>query len=79
MVVASNNGQDHDPAWWKNLEAHPEAEIRLGRERFRVRAELASGSERERLWPWLVERNSAYARYEKRTAREIPVVLLKRV
>jgi deazaflavin-dependent oxidoreductase (nitroreductase family) len=79
VVVASNNGQDHDPAWWRNLEAHPEAEVRLGRERFRVRAGLASGSERERLWPWLVERNPAYARYEKRTARLIPVVVLKRL
>lgn len=78
VVVASNNGLEHDPAWWKNLEARPQAEVRLGRDRFRVRAELATGSDRERLWPWLVERNPAYARYERRTSREIPVVLLKR-
>lgn len=79
VVVGSNNGQDHDPAWWKNLQASPEAEVRLGRERFAVRAELATGAERERLWPWLIERNPVYARYAKRTSREIPVVLLKRL
>lgn len=79
VVVGSNNGQDRDPAWWKNLQAQPEAEVRLGRERFRVRAELASGAERERLWPWLCSRNPAYPRYERRTAREFPVVLLKRL
>ncbi len=79
VVVASNNGLDHDPAWWKNLEAQPEAQVRLGRDRFQVRAELATGSERERLWPWLVERNPVYSRYAKRTSREIPVVVLKRL
>ncbi len=79
VIVASNNGQDHDPAWWLNLKARPEAEVRLGRERFRARAELATGSERERLWPWLEQRNPAYRRYAGKTSREIPVVVLRRV
>jgi deazaflavin-dependent oxidoreductase (nitroreductase family) len=79
VVVASNNGQAHDPAWWKNLEAHPEALVQFGRERFRVRAARAAGEEREQLWPWLVQQNPLYARYAKKTAREIPVVVLKRV
>ncbi len=79
IVVASNNGQDLDPAWWLNLEARPEASVQLGPERFAVRARRAEGEERARLWPWLVERNPAYARYARRTAREIPVVVLSRV
>jgi deazaflavin-dependent oxidoreductase (nitroreductase family) len=78
VVVASNNGQDHDPAWWKNLEANPEAQVRFGRESFRVRAARAQGAERAELWPWLVKQNPLYARYAKKTRREIPVVVLKR-
>jgi deazaflavin-dependent oxidoreductase (nitroreductase family) len=79
VVVASNNGQAHDPAWWKNLEERPEAEVQLGAERFAVRARRARGPERERLWPWLVQQNRAYARYARKTSREIPVVVLERV
>lgn len=79
VVVGSNNGQDRPPAWWLNLQADPGARVRFGREEFRVRAELASGAERERLWPWLKQRNPQYARYEQKTHREIPVVVLKRV
>jgi deazaflavin-dependent oxidoreductase (nitroreductase family) len=79
VVVASNAGQDFDPAWWLNLKANPEAEVQFGRERFRVRAHAAAGAEHERLWPWLKQRNPMYARYEKKTERQIPVVVLERV
>ncbi len=79
VVVASNNGQDHHPAWWLNLEHTPEVDVRYGRAHLRVRAELATGDERARLWPWLLKQNSAYAKYQKRTKREIPVVVLRPV
>jgi deazaflavin-dependent oxidoreductase (nitroreductase family) len=77
VVVASNDGLDRDPAWWLNLEAHPEARVRFGRELRRVRAERATPEERARLWPELKRVNPPYARYERRTAREIPVVMLR--
>jgi deazaflavin-dependent oxidoreductase (nitroreductase family) len=79
IVVASNNGQEHHPGWWLNLERHPEAVVRHGREEFRVRAIPAEGEERERLWPWVKRENPMYARYEQKTSREIPVVTLRRV
>lgn len=79
IVVASNNGQDRDPAWWRNLAANPDAEVELGRERWKVRGRLADPQQRARLWPELVRQNPMYARYERRTAREIPVVVLERV
>ena len=79
VVVASNSGQAHDPAWWLNLREKPEAEVRLGRQRFRVRAALATPEERERLWPQLKQHNRSYARYERITSREIPVVVLRRI
>ena len=79
VVVASNNGQDHHPAWWRNLEKTPDAHVRFGREQYRVRAICARGEERDRLWPWVKQLNSRYAEYEKKTPREIPVVILRRV
>jgi len=77
IVVASNNGQDKHPAWFLNLEANPDARIQIGREARAVRAHVAEGEERERLWPWLQKRNPAYASYERRTERRIPVVILR--
>lgn len=78
VVVASNNGQDMDPAWWLNLAAHPAAQVTLGRDSWPVAGVLADAAERARLWPLLKELNPAYAKYEKKTRREIPVVILKR-
>jgi deazaflavin-dependent oxidoreductase (nitroreductase family) len=78
VVVASNNGQDHDPAWRRNLESHPEAEVTLGRDTWTVRAVQASPEEHARLWPELKRANPAYARYERKTNREIPIVILRR-
>ena len=79
VVVASNNGQDADPGWWLNLLAEPQAEVTLGPETWPVRAALADPDERERLWPELKRTNPAYNRYEKKTQREIPVVILRPV
>jgi len=79
VIVASNNGQDHHPAWWLNLEANPEASIQVGATENRVRASLADPEERARLWPELIQANPHYARYETKTEREIPVVILRRV
>jgi len=79
IIVASNNGRDHHPGWWRNLDQNPEARVRFGREERRVRAILAEGEERERLWPWVQRENPMYAKYEQKTAREIPVVILRRI
>jgi deazaflavin-dependent oxidoreductase (nitroreductase family) len=77
VVVASNNGQDADPGWWLNLLAEPQAEVTLGPETWPVCAALADPDERDRLWPELKRTNPAYSRYEKKTQREIPVVILR--
>jgi deazaflavin-dependent oxidoreductase (nitroreductase family) len=79
VIVASNDGQDHDPAWWLNLQAHPEARVQVGRQEHRVHALLADAGERTRLWPELVRVNPHYARYAQKTDREIPVVILRRL
>lgn len=78
MVVASNGGQEHDPLWWRNLQHRPQAEVQVGRARFSVRAHRAEGAERARLWPLLVAANPIWGGYERKTRREIPVVVLRR-
>lgn len=78
LVVASNNGQDADPMWWKNLKAHPEVDAQLGTVRMRVRAEEVTGAEREALWRIIVQKNPIQARHQKNTSRLLPVVRLRR-
>jgi len=78
IVVASNGGQEVDPAWWRNLKEHPEAEVQVGRETFRARAREAGPEERAHLWPLLTQANPAWESYEKSTKRRIPVVVLGR-
>ena len=77
IVVASNVGEDRDPAWRRNLTADPEAEVTADGKRVRVRAREAEGAERERLWARLVEKDPAYAEYQERTKRRLPVVALE--
>jgi len=77
VIIASNGGQAADPLWWSNLKQTPEASVQIGAEIRRVRARLASAEERARLWPRIKHENPAYAGYEKKTRREIPVVLLE--
>jgi deazaflavin-dependent oxidoreductase (nitroreductase family) len=76
VIVASRGGSDASPAWWLNLQAHPETAVQIGRERLSVVAREATEEEKARLWPRLVEMYPDYAVYQTRTARQIPVVIL---
>ncbi|HEV2812214.1 MAG TPA: nitroreductase family deazaflavin-dependent oxidoreductase [Solirubrobacteraceae bacterium] len=79
VVVASKGGVDKHPAWFHNLRANPETEVELPREgRRRVRARVAEGPERERLWEKAVAIYKPYAEYQTYTERQIPVVVLER-
>jgi deazaflavin-dependent oxidoreductase (nitroreductase family) len=79
VVIASKGGAPHHPAWFLNLMARPDVEIQVGRERIPVRARVAEGEERERLWARADAVNQGgYARYQSRTSRRIPVVVLER-
>jgi deazaflavin-dependent oxidoreductase (nitroreductase family) len=77
VVIASYGGLDRPPAWWLNLEASPEAELETGRDRRPVVARNAAGDERDRLWAEVTARAPGYLEYERRTTREIPVVILQ--
>ena len=76
VIVASNGGAPKHPVWWLNLEAHPEAAVEVGGRKTRVLASEAQGEEKARLWKRLVEMYPSYESYQKRTDREIPVILL---
>lgn len=77
ILVASAGGAPKHPAWWLNLKAHPETTVEVGDRRLRVRAEEASPEEKARLWPKVVEMYSSYENYQRKTDREIPVVILR--
>ena len=76
-VVASNTGDDRQPAWYLNLQADPVAELQIGTERRRVKAREAQGEERMRLWSEIVKQDRSYAEYQTRTNRQIPLVILE--
>jgi deazaflavin-dependent oxidoreductase (nitroreductase family) len=76
LVVGSDGAAKRDPQWWKNLQVDPIGAMRVGRKKFTVRATLATGDERERLWKAGIKVNPMWAEYQTRTERELPVVVL---
>jgi deazaflavin-dependent oxidoreductase (nitroreductase family) len=78
VIVASKGGYERHPAWYHNLRANPETTVQIGAEHRAVRARTATPAERERLWPKVVGAYRDYARYQKRTGREIPLLILER-
>jgi deazaflavin-dependent oxidoreductase (nitroreductase family) len=80
VVIASKGGAPQHPGWFHNLTAQPDVEIQVGRDRIPVRARVAEGEERSRLWARADEINRGqYAAYQSRTNRVIPVVVLERM
>lgn len=77
VVVASNAGDDRNPAWWLNLREHPETGIRVRGKRIAVKAHRAGPDETHVLWPKLEASYKHYAEYRTRTTRDIPVVILE--
>ena len=76
LLVASRGGSHSHPAWFHNLRAHPDVTVQVGRDRREVTARVASPEERAEVWPLLCEENPDYAAYQRRTDREIPVIVL---
>jgi deazaflavin-dependent oxidoreductase (nitroreductase family) len=78
VIVASKGGYPANPGWLYNLRAHPKTHIQIGGDRIEVRAREATEAERADIWPRAVEHNSHWGRYEQRTDRKIPIVILER-
>jgi deazaflavin-dependent oxidoreductase (nitroreductase family) len=77
VLIASKGGFPKHPAWFHNLRANPDTTVQVGSERRAVRARVAEGEERARLWALMVSVYSGYEGYRRRTEREIPVVVLE--
>jgi deazaflavin-dependent oxidoreductase (nitroreductase family) len=75
VLVASKGGDDRDPEWYRNLMACPDAELTVDGQRRLVRARQASAEEKAELWPRVVAAYGGYAGYQRRTQRDIPLVL----
>jgi F420H(2)-dependent quinone reductase len=77
VIVASKGGHPRNPAWFHNLRTNPDTTVQIGSRRRAVRARVASAAERARLWPEVVRTYGGYRSYQKRTERQIPLVILE--
>jgi deazaflavin-dependent oxidoreductase (nitroreductase family) len=78
LVVASKGGADAPPVWFLNLQADPNVEVQIKGERFRATARVATAQEKPQMWAEMTEVWPDYDEYQKKTDREIPVVVLDR-
>ncbi|HEX4867152.1 MAG TPA: nitroreductase/quinone reductase family protein [Acidimicrobiales bacterium] len=77
VLIASKGGDDRNPDWYTNLVAQPEVELTHRGTTRSMRARTASAAEKADLWPQVVDAYKGYAGYQKRTERDIPVVILE--
>jgi deazaflavin-dependent oxidoreductase (nitroreductase family) len=77
VVVASKGGAPAHPAWYLNLQAKPEVQLQVKADKFKAAAHTADAAERAKLWPMMVEIYGPYAKYQTKTDRQIPVVVLQ--
>jgi len=77
VLVASWGGDDRHPTWFLNLRDKPEVELTTKGKTRPMRARIASTEEKAELWPRVVEAYKGYAQYQKRTDRDIPLVILE--
>jgi deazaflavin-dependent oxidoreductase (nitroreductase family) len=78
LVVASKGGADQPPAWYLNLQADPEVEVRVLADKFAARARTATADEKPALWRQMAQIWPDYDNYQRKTERSIPVVILER-
>jgi deazaflavin-dependent oxidoreductase (nitroreductase family) len=78
VVVASKGGASQHPAWYLNLASDPNVQVQVKDDVFAARARTAQGEERERLWKLMSGIWPDYNQYQRKTDREIPVVVLER-
>lgn len=77
IVIASKGGAPEDPQWFRNLLANPDVTVEVGTETIPVRARVAEGDERARLFRAQADLMPNFDDYAKATSREIPVVVLE--
>jgi deazaflavin-dependent oxidoreductase (nitroreductase family) len=76
-IFASKGGAPHNPDWFHNLTANPDVTVEIGTETRPMRARVAEGDERERIWTKQKQLMPGFAGYEAKTTRQIPVIILE--
>ena len=77
VIVASRGGDEHHPAWFLNLQANPDVQVKWkGGATKPMHARIATAEERADLWPKVTGKYKNYAGYQEKTDREIPLILL---
>ncbi len=79
VVIASKGGSPTNPSWYDNLVANPVVTLEILGETFRARARVTEGSERDSLYRSQADLMPAFAEYQQKTSRTIPVVVLERI
>ena len=79
MIVASKAGAPTNPDWYYNILANPQVTVEVGTEQFQAQATISSEPERTRLFNQMVEMMPAFAEYQRKTMRVIPVIILARL
>lgn len=77
VLVASKGGDERHPDWYRNLQAEPAVELTVAGTTRPMRARTATADERADLWPRIVRAYPGYGAYQRRTEREIPVVIIE--
>lgn len=75
-IIASAGGQANHPGWYHNLKANPNTTIEIMGQSQPVKAQVAPKAKRDKLWAEITAEFSQFSEYQKKTSREIPIVLL---
>jgi deazaflavin-dependent oxidoreductase (nitroreductase family) len=78
LIVASRGGTDAPPGWYVNLQAEPDVQVQVRGDVFRAHARDATPQEKPELWRKMAAVWPDYDEYQKKTDRDIPVVVLER-
>ena len=76
IVVASNWGRQNNPGWFHNLIYQPTTSIQVREQTIPVSSRQATGEEYAWMWKNITSSNNFYTRYQKKTKRQIPLVIL---
>lgn len=77
VICASKGGADHHPNWYLNLVARDEVDFQIATQAFRASWREPAGDERTRVWEYMVGVFPAYAAYQRSTARQLPLVMMR--
>jgi deazaflavin-dependent oxidoreductase (nitroreductase family) len=79
VIIASMGGAPKHPQWFHNIKANPDVTVEVGGDRFRARASIPDGAERDRIFNQQASEYPNFAEYQSKTSRTIPVIVLERV